>query len=156
LSILPENPNVRRSDTNDNLNPPNAAGLADKQTCGLPQDRRDDSRADAFASRKPCCRRLLRLAPGDNVAVATADLPAGLTIAVDNTCVALIDAIPMGHKVAVANIAAGEEIHKYGCPIGSASGAIRIGQWVHTHNLKSDYLPTFVLESGPSAKEPPT
>ena len=48
----------------------------------------------------------------------------------------------MGHKAAVAAIAAGEKIVKYGCPIGSALRAIRVGEHVHTHNIKSDYLPT--------------
>jgi hypothetical protein len=86
--------------------------------------------------------RLLLLAPGDNIAVATADFPAGAIAKFDGGKVALIDAVPMGHKVAVAPIAAGEKIIKYGCPIGSALRPIRPGEHVHTHNIKSDYLPT--------------
>jgi hypothetical protein len=31
---------------------------------------------------------------------------------------------------------------KYGAPIGSATRDIAPGEYVHTHNLKSDYLPT--------------
>jgi hypothetical protein len=90
--------------------------------------------------------RLLRLAPGDNVAVATAAFPAGTTVHYDGGEVALIDAVPMGHKVAIAHIAAAEKIIKYGCPIGSAVRAIRPGEHVHTHNIKSDYLPTRTME----------
>jgi altronate dehydratase small subunit len=86
--------------------------------------------------------RLLLLAPGDNVAVATVAFPAGALAALDGGEVALIDAVPMGHKVAVAPIAAAEKIVKYGCPIGSALRAIQPGEHVHTHNIKSDYLPT--------------
>jgi altronate hydrolase len=86
--------------------------------------------------------RLLRLAAADNVAVATVDFPAGAAAPLDDTEIALVDAIPLGHKAAVASIAAGEKIVKYGCPIGSALRAIRAGEHVHTHNIKSDYLPT--------------
>ncbi len=43
-----------------------------------------------------------------------------------------------GHKYAVKDIAAGEYIIKYGCPIGHASEAIKTGEWVHTHNLKTN------------------
>jgi hypothetical protein len=31
---------------------------------------------------------------------------------------------------------------KYGAPIGSATRDIGPGEYVHTHNVKSDYLPT--------------
>jgi len=86
--------------------------------------------------------RLLRLASADNVAVATADFPAGAAAPLDDASITLLDAIPMGHKAAVAPIAAAEKIVKYGCPIGSALRAIRVGEHVHTHNVKSDYLPT--------------
>ena len=88
------------------------------------------------------CGRLLRLAAVDNVAVATVDFPAGAAAPLDEARVTLLDPIPMGHKAAVVPIAAGEKIIKYGCPIGSAVRAIRIGEHVHTHNIKSDYLPT--------------
>jgi len=86
--------------------------------------------------------RLLRLAAADNVAVATVDFPAGAAAPLDDGQVTLVDAVAMGHKAAVAPIAAGERIVKYGCPIGSAVRAIRVGEHVHTHNIKSDYLPT--------------
>ncbi len=40
-------------------------------------------------------------------------------------------------------IAPGEKIIKYGVPIGSAVLRISVGEHVHTHNIKSDYLPTY-------------
>ncbi|MGA2255073.1 MAG: UxaA family hydrolase [Thermoguttaceae bacterium] len=85
---------------------------------------------------------LLRLAEADNVAVATVDFPAGAVAPLDDGQITLIDAVAMGHKAAVVPIAAEEKIVKYGCPIGSAVRAIRVGEHVHTHNIKSDYLPT--------------
>ncbi len=86
--------------------------------------------------------RLLRRTEADNVAVATVDFPAGAVVPCDGGQVTLVDAVPMGHKAAVTAIAAGAKIVKFGCPIGSALRAIRVGEHVHTHNIKSDYLPT--------------
>jgi len=45
--------------------------------------------------------------------------------------------IPLGHKVALRDIAKGHEVAKYDEAIGSASKAIKKGQHVHTHNLKT-------------------
>jgi altronate hydrolase len=43
--------------------------------------------------------------------------------------------IPRGHKMAVAPIAEGEPVRKYGQIIGFASKSIAPGQWVHEHNV---------------------
>jgi len=50
--------------------------------------------------------------------------------------------IPYGHKVALAEIAKGSDIIKYGETIGRASGNINPGQWVHTHNTEETYTPS--------------
>lgn len=47
--------------------------------------------------------------------------------------------IPKGHKMAVRAIAPGEDVVKYGVPIGKADTAIRPGVWVHLHNMHSAY-----------------
>lgn len=90
--------------------------------------------------------RLLRLSPQDNVSAATVTIAAGDTVIIDGRSVTVDQRILTGHKVAVAPIAAGENVLKYGIPIGSATAAIRPGEYVHTHNLKSDYLPTRTLD----------
>jgi altronate dehydratase small subunit len=96
-----------------------------------------------MSSNDICFRgRLLRLAPSDNVAIATVDFAAGAMAPLEEGQIKLADPIPMGHKTAVVPIVAGEKIIKYGCPIGSALRAIFVGEHVHTHNIKSDYLPT--------------
>ena len=51
--------------------------------------------------------------------------------------IVLVD-IPKSHKTALFEIARGEEIIKYGEVIAVSSEKILKGQWVHTHNLKSD------------------
>jgi len=90
--------------------------------------------------------RLLKLAPEDNVAAATTTLEAGESITLGGRAVAVPVRVPTGHKVAVAPIAAGEKVVKYGAPIGSATRDIGPGEYVHTHNLASDYLPTYTLD----------
>ena len=44
-----------------------------------------------------------------------------------------------GHKVAIKDIAKGEQVIKYGTSIGTAQTNIRAGEWVHIHNISSDY-----------------
>jgi altronate dehydratase small subunit len=85
---------------------------------------------------------IFRVDPDDNVAVAAGAVRAGQTVAFEGRELRASDDIPTGHKVAVARIAAGAKVIKYGSPIGSATRDILAGEHVHTHNLKSDYLPT--------------
>lgn len=42
-----------------------------------------------------------------------------------------------GHKRALSPIAAGEAVIKYGHPIGIATADIAVGEWIHSHNLKT-------------------
>ncbi len=45
--------------------------------------------------------------------------------------------IPIGHKVALKDMAAGETIYKYGVDIGRAVAPIKAGQHAHVHNIKT-------------------
>jgi altronate hydrolase len=49
----------------------------------------------------------------------------------------LIEEIPQGHKFALRDIAKGQQIIKYGSPIGIATCDIKKGAWIHTHNMKT-------------------
>ncbi len=98
----------------------------------------------------PTDPRLLRLHAADNVAVATTTIEAGQSVSIAGQPVVLADRVPTGHKLALVPIAAGEKIIKYGAPIGSATSDVEPGQYVHTHNVKSDYLPTYTLQRGNS------
>lgn len=51
--------------------------------------------------------------------------------------VVAVEAIPMYHKIAVCDIAAGASVIKYGEHIGFATKDIKAGQHVHTQNLSS-------------------
>ncbi len=88
---------------------------------------------------RPTDARLLILAAGDNIGVLIATLNAGENIMICGQMVTLSETLGLGHKLALTPIAAGEEIHKYGFPIGVAASDIALGAHVHIHNLKSRY-----------------
>lgn len=77
--------------------------------------------------------RHIQITAQDNVAIALQDLASGEAVA----GLKLRDAIPRGHKFALAAIPAGGLVVKYGLPIGSANAAIAPGEHVHIHNLKT-------------------
>ena len=80
---------------------------------------------------------------GDDVGVATTDIAAGETVVgvfMDEESTLEVPArgdIPLGHKIAIGEVAAGDEVIEYGIPIGKASERIDAGDYVHTHNLRS-------------------
>jgi altronate hydrolase len=78
---------------------------------------------------------VLRLRDGDHVGVARRDLSEGDEIAVVGTELRLRSDVPSGHKVALVDIDAGEQVRKYGEVIGVATEAIPAGSHVHVHNL---------------------
>lgn len=80
---------------------------------------------------------LHRVDPRDDVAVALAELPAGIPLLLDGVAITPAVTIPLGHKVALRGVPAGGEVRKYGFPIGRATAAIAPGDHVHTHNLKT-------------------
>lgn len=56
-----------------------------------------------------------------------------------NLCIHLKADIEAGHKAACKDIKRGEQVVKYGFPIGFAIRDIRVGEWVHSHNIASNY-----------------
>ena len=84
-------------------------------------------------------KRFLKINAADNVAVALADnLWAGESFDVDGVQVTLRETVARGHKFALRDIAEGENIVKYGYPIGHAAEPIPAGAWIHSHNLKTN------------------
>jgi altronate hydrolase len=73
---------------------------------------------------------------GDDVAVATAGMPAGSQVAVRGVGeLVLRSDVPVGHKVAVRDLEAGALVRKYGQVIGRTLAAVRAGDHLHVHNL---------------------
>ncbi|MYC96370.1 MAG: UxaA family hydrolase [Caldilineaceae bacterium SB0661_bin_32] len=90
---------------------------------------------------------LLLISDEDNVYVLLRGLSAGDSLMLGEKTVVVENSLDLGHKIAARDIAAGEKIVKYGAPIGSAARDIRAGEHVHLHNIKSDYIPTYTLNS---------
>jgi altronate dehydratase small subunit len=81
--------------------------------------------------------RVIMITDRDNVATALEELAPGQTIEARGRLVAVRDAIPSGHKVALVKIAAGSVVVKYGSAIGTATADIEEGRHVHVHNVAS-------------------
>ena len=82
--------------------------------------------------------KYLKINPADNVAVAIVDLPAGEQIIVDDINIVLNQAVPAGHKFALKDFAQGEDVVKYGYPIGHTAAAARQGDWMNEDNIKTN------------------
>lgn len=80
---------------------------------------------------------VIHLHPADNVCVAVRHLSKGERVVVDGRELSIAGTVKMGHKVALADIAKGAPITKYGETIGFASEPITAGEWVHVHNVSA-------------------
>ena len=80
----------------------------------------------------------------DTVAVAVVeDIKAGATLNAwimddDKTIsVKATQDIPIGHKVAIKDMAVGDTVLKYGVDIGKVVAPIKAGEHAHVHNIKT-------------------
>ena len=83
-----------------------------------------------------------RIGQADNVATmlaATEGGPVEVRNSTDIRTVTASEAIDLGHKIALADIAIGEPVVKFGVSIGQASQPIKAGAWVHLHNCTSGF-----------------
>ena len=81
--------------------------------------------------------QILKIHENDNVAVAIEEVSAGAAVEAGGEKVTANMEIPAGHKIALKDIQEGEQVIKYGCPIGIAKEAIKKGDWIHVHNIKT-------------------
>ncbi|MBB4123753.1 UxaA family hydrolase [Martelella radicis] len=86
--------------------------------------------------------RCFRIHEADNVATmldaAEAEVVSVTGAAADAT-LTLLEAVDLGHKVALSDIGAGVPVVKFGVAIGVASQPIARGAWVHLHNCESRF-----------------
>ena len=91
--------------------------------------------SDSSAPALPCVHRI---DPGDDVAIALADLAAGSALRIDGIALQVEDAVPRGHKVALTRRSPrARRCASTDSRSASRSQPIRRGQWVHTHNLRT-------------------
>lgn len=92
-------------------------------------------------------KKAITMAPRDNVATALSALEPGEVVEVLSTSREIVKtvtskaALPLGHKIALANIPEGQDVVKYGAKIGRATIPISEGDYVHIHNVTSDRMP---------------
>ena len=84
----------------------------------------------------------LKINPADSVVVCLRAMKKGEIIAIDGKEITLLQDTPAGHKVLLADKAEGEDIIKYGYPIGHAKKALKAGEWVNENNLKTNLAGT--------------
>ena len=80
----------------------------------------------------------IHISPIDNVVVALHPIAKGTLVEVDGLSVTALEDIPQGHKMAVKPIKNGENVIKYGFPIGHATADAAPGSWMHTHNVHTN------------------
>jgi altronate hydrolase len=88
---------------------------------------------------KEAAGSVLLLNEKDNVAVASAPVPAESEVIVDGHKIVARETIMPGHKIALRPISSGGLVHKYGEVIGKATIDITPGDWVHNHNIAPDF-----------------
>lgn len=83
-------------------------------------------------------KEFIKINECDNVIIALRDYKKDEVINLEDEKITLLEDINRGHKIAIKNINKGENIVKYGLPIGYALEDIKVGSWVHTHNTKTN------------------
>ena len=83
-------------------------------------------------------KEFIKINECDNVIIALRDYKKDEVIDLEDKKITLLEDINRGHKIAIKNINKGENIIKYGLPIGYALEDIKVGSWVHTHNTKTN------------------
>ena len=76
----------------------------------------------------------IKINPSDNVAVALTDLQAGDAVA----DVVLRTDVPRGHKIVLTDLGAGENVIKYGFPIGHVTRAVQAGEMIDHTCIKTN------------------
>ncbi len=79
----------------------------------------------------------LKMNENDNVVIATQPIKKGNPVIVEEQeLLSAAEDIDLGHKIAVARIASGERVFRYGEPIVETTEKIEQGEWVHVHNTR--------------------
>ncbi|MCQ2335516.1 MAG: altronate dehydratase family protein, partial [Paludibacteraceae bacterium] len=81
---------------------------------------------------------ILKINVDDNVVVAIQPQKAGDTFQVDGRKITVLEDVPAGHKIAITDLEEGENVIKYGFPIGHAREAKKAGSWMNENNIKTN------------------
>ena len=81
--------------------------------------------------------QFVKINKDDDVVVLLEDGVKGKIIDVDGEQITLLEDTPKGHKVAIKEIKKDNDVLKYGYSIGKAKEDIKVGQWIHSHNMRT-------------------
>lgn len=82
--------------------------------------------------------KFIKINPADNVIVAVDTISAGQKLSIDNISFTVLEDVPTGHKIALQNFTIGDNIVKYGFPIGHAFKDIKQGALVNEKNIRTN------------------
>ena len=95
----------------------------------------------------------LKINPADSVVVCLSPKKKGDLITVDGRKIVISQDTPAGHKVLIKDVAEGEDIIKYGYPIGHAMTSMKAGDWVNENNLKTNLSGTLEYTYNPITEQ---
>ena len=96
--------------------------------------------------------KTIKINPADNVAVAIEALKAGETIEIEGQSITLNSDVPAGHKILLTDLAEGENIIKYGYPIGHLKENHKKGDWISHDHIKTNLSGLLNYEYKPVGK----
>ncbi|CAM3671146.1 altronate hydrolase [Rouxiella silvae] len=107
-------------------------------------------------------KSMIQIHSTDNVAVALRDLAEGEQVEIAGQIITLPQPVVRGHKFALQPLESGQNIIKYGLPIGHALTAVALGEHIHSQNAKTNlsdldeyqYQPEFSDVSAQMADRP--
>ena len=83
-------------------------------------------------------KNVIKINENDNVVVTLKDLVKGDVLDLTEAQISVKEDVKRGHKIAIKDIKSNEDVIKYGFPIGHATADVEQGQWIHTHNTKTN------------------
>ena len=95
----------------------------------------------------------LKINPADSVVVCLQPKQKGDVIEIDGLTITVNQDTPAGHKVLIKDVRQGENIIKYGYPIGHARQDLKAGDWVNENNLKTNLSGTLEYTYNPVDEE---
>lgn len=83
-------------------------------------------------------KEIIKINEKDNVVVALRDISKNEIVEIENKKIEIKEDVKRGHKISLVDLKVDENVIKYGYPIGHATKEIAVGEWVHTHNIKTN------------------
>lgn len=83
-------------------------------------------------------KEIIKINEKDNVVVALRDISKNEIVEIEDKKIEIKEDVKRGHKISIVDLKVDENVIKYGYPIGHATKEISVGEWVHTHNIRTN------------------